>query len=82
VRDPAVVVLAAFHVSPKTFHVGAVLRHRATAVLMRALGGVVEEEQPLLLMFYSQLPFRVVAVVRHRRPGLNRRRTPVIAHRP
>ena len=46
----ALLVLALGDVEPELLHAGAVVGHGTLAVVVRTLGGVPEQEQPLLLV--------------------------------
>lgn len=60
VRNAALIIFAALHVSPQPLHVGAMRCNRALSIFIGALGGVMQQQQSLLLVTDSDLPFGVV----------------------
>lgn len=59
VRHTALIVFASFHVTPEPFHIRTMLGNCTPPILSCALGRVMQEKQPLLLVTYSVLDFRI-----------------------
>lgn len=63
--DATIIILAAFHVSPQTLHIGTVWCYGTAAILVRAFGRMMQQKQSLLFVPNADFPLWVVPVVRY-----------------